>query len=223
MVSVRLNFVPPSVPDIASLHIYEAPSSGGPWTEIEQVPVTPPDYISEYTTDKAASVNDWFAIDWYDAKGGHLGISAPVQGGTEYLVGELIERVMLRDPSLDENVIRQEAEAVVQLYYNADPYTLLVSDASYIELSGLTLLTLARCWIFQLASGATQSYVAGLVSQTSSSQQQQSKNIADLLKAAERMLGLSGSRILQLAEVDIAGGTATTTLPDESRLLVEIL
>jgi hypothetical protein len=227
-VSVHLDFIPPDVPDLTTLKIYEAPVQGGPYTVIETItPVgTQGSYITEYTTNMATSLTDWFAIEWIDSKGASFGVSQGVQGGVESLVSEIVDRVMLRDPSVNEGVAGQEAEAVVEKFYGAtDPLAMLKSDATASELSGLTLLTLVRSKIATISSSSTStSYTAGLVSQSGGSGASTSFDaLAKLLEQANEMLGTSFSVILQLADNEIAGGAVIETLPDQSRLLVEVL
>lgn len=224
-VSVHLDFIPPNVPDLASLKIYEAAAKTGPWTVIETVTAigSQGSYISEYTTANATSLTDWFSIEWIDSKGASYGQSQGVQGGVESLVSEIVDRVMLRDPTLNEQVVGQEAEAVVEQYYNVtDPLSLLASDATAQELSGLTLLVLVRSKLVQISLGTTESYTAGLVSQkagTSSS----SADLEALLKAANVLLGTSFSVVLQMRDNCIAGGMVISGIPDQSRLLVDLL
>ena len=226
---IRLKFVPPYEEDLVSLLVYEGVASDGPWTLIDTVTEigTYPTYINDYTTVNAQSSTDWFAIDWEDSKGARLGLSQAIQGGTENLVGEIVERIQLRDPNVDERVAQQEAEAAIQQYYGVDPYTVDASEANYVIKRGLTMLSLARILLVNVSStvGVTSGYVAGLVSQTANnaSIQNVTANAKDLLDQAMKDLGLSYSTILLFAQTEIAGDTATTTLPDESRLLVEVL
>ncbi len=223
-VNVRLRFVAPYEKNLVKLMIYEGATNTGPWTQIDETTEIGsfPAYIDEFTTSLADAIDDWFSIDWEDDKGATLGLSQPIQGGTTSLVGEIVERILVRDPTISELVALQEVEAVVESYFGVDPYTLFPDDANYRIKRGLTLLALAKSWIFKLASGTTLSYTAGLISQTSgTSQSQQSQNIEDLIKEAEKDLGLSFSIICQMMDIEIAGGQAVLAELDQSRLLIE--
>src|SRR5262245_28257796 len=103
MATVRLDFTPPGIPDVTKLHIEEAPASGGPFVEIEQVASgTYPNYISYYVTQNASSATYWFRIRWETSQGAFTPYSGALQGGTKTLVQEIVDRVMLRNPSLNE-------------------------------------------------------------------------------------------------------------------------
>ena len=54
-VSVRLDFTPPSQPNMATLFVEEAPAKEGPFAAIDQTTAvgTYPNYISSYTTQLA--------------------------------------------------------------------------------------------------------------------------------------------------------------------------
>jgi hypothetical protein len=224
MASVHLDFIPPDHEDVTQLIIYESASPTGPWNIIETVATvgTYPNYITEYTTTAATSAQNWFSIEWKDSKGASFGQSQGVQGGAESLVSEIVDRVMLRDPSIKEEIAAQEAEAVVEKFYGTtDPLSKLASDATAQELSGLTLLTIVRSKLVTISQTSNAGYTAGLVSQTASSTASTSlDNLKALLEEANILLGLSFSVVLQLAEIDIAGG-ASLVSNDQSRLLVE--
>jgi hypothetical protein len=83
-VPVTIDFVPPTVPDITKLHIYEGTSPNAVFDEIEIVtPVgTYPNYITRYTTTKATSKDNGFAIAWENGQGEISEMSNPMQGGT---------------------------------------------------------------------------------------------------------------------------------------------
>src|SRR5262245_35971053 len=103
MASVRLDFTPPGIPDVIELHVEEAPDSGGPFVQIDTADSgTYPNYISSYTTQLATSTTYWFRIRWETLQGVFTPYSAPLQGGTKTLVQEIVDRVMLRNPSLNE-------------------------------------------------------------------------------------------------------------------------
>lgn len=225
MFSVHLDFIPPDVPDLTKLYIYEAPDKTGPWTLIETVtPVgTQGDYISEYTTMFATSKTDWFSIEWEDAKGASLGQSQGVQGGVESLVSEIVDRVLLRDPSVNEEVAAQEAEAVVEQFFGSvDPLSVVVSDATARQLSGFTLLTLVRSKLVTISQGSSTGYTAGLVSQTGATNTSL-PDLKALINEANILLGSSFSVILQMKDNCIAGGVVTNGNMDQSRLLVDLL
>jgi len=225
-VPVHLDFVPPDEPDLARLVIYEATSKDGPWTEIETVTNVGEqgNYITEYTTALANSSSDWFSIEWFDSKDASFGQSQGVQCGVQGLVAEIVDRVMLRDPSVNENVVAQEAEAVVEQYMGTnDPLSVPTSDATARQLSGLTLLTLVRAKLFTISTSNSTGYTAGLVSQTGGSASTSFDTLERLMEEANELLGTSFSVIMQLEEIEVAGGSVTPGIPDQSRLLVDIL
>lgn len=222
MATVRLDFIPPTDPDLVSLKIFESSAKGGPFNQIEDVTVIGeyPNYISTYTTTAAQQIDSWFAIDWFDDKGGHLGMSDPIQGNADLLLAEIVSRVMTRDPTINENIIYDEAQAVLELFLppGTDIEDAPMDMASYSERSGLTLLTMARCYIFSISEGEEE-YTVGLVSQKLKSARS-TDYVEALLRRAEAALGLSYSAILQMAEIPIAGEVSETT--DLTRLLIEL-
>jgi hypothetical protein len=225
MVPVHLDFIPPNVPDLAKLYIYEAPSQNGSYALIETVTDIGSygNYLSEYTTIHAASKTDWFAIEWEDIKGASLGMSQGVQGGVESLVSEIVDRVLLRDPNINEEIAAQEAEAVVETFFNTtDPLSLVASDATARQLSGLTLLTLVRSKLTSISQGSSTGYTAGLVSQSGATTTSL-PDLKALINEANILLGTSFSVILQMKDNEIAGGAVCVGIPDQSRLLVDLL
>jgi hypothetical protein len=220
--NVPLDFTPPTEPDITKLHIEEATAMIGPFSEIEVVTSIGayPDYITRYTTTLASSLNNWFRIRWENSKGAYSPYSNPIQGGTTTLVQEIIDRVMLRDPLADENITKQEAEAVIEdVLYVTDPYAVDPTLVTAKQKSGITFLTLARVYlssiVTSISAGDTSSYTAGLVSQSSgtNSQSQISQglsNIQQLIEWANRDLGLDYSVVMLLAEIDVAGALWST-------------
>jgi len=207
MASVYLNFIPPNdVPDLVALHIYEAPAQNGPFSEIEAVTSvgSPGAYITAYTTDQALSETDWFAIQWENSKGAFSELSSAIQGGTTNVVSEIVERVMLRDPTLKEQIVAQEAEAVVWSFYGANPPPL--DEINPKTLSGLTLLTMAQCYIVRISAGigTTTSYTAGLITQKTDTHAQTASmdTIRDLVAAANSLLGRSFSIVALMPEVE---------------------
>jgi hypothetical protein len=224
MASVRLNFSPPIERDIVKLHILEASSQTGTFSEIEEVDQigTYPNYISYYTTDLAQSAYDWFRIQWEDDKGALSDLSEAVQGGTESYVGELTEWVMLRDSTINENVASQEVEsALFQVFGTTTPDSLNPN-----EKSGIVLLAMARIYLTKLgsSSGRAQKWTAGLITMdTGTTAAQQSKaNIDALLKQAGKLLGVAYGVIAQMAEVEVAGVPPEIVTFDPSRLLIEV-
>jgi hypothetical protein len=232
MPSIHLRFIPPDVESLAKLVIYESPSQTGTFTQIEEVTAigSYPDYIDEYTTSLAGNVNHWFSIEWVDSKGASSGLSPPVQGNQETVVGEVVQRVMLRDASLKELVVLQETEAVVAQVFGADPYSVPITSVTYPQWRGMTNLTLAYCYLGQLVTTSTTSgasWVAGLVSMKGDSSSTGKSSKADaidaLMQKASADLGISMSRVLQMAEAAISGLLNEVNEFDQSRLLVEIL
>lgn len=231
MASVPLDFTAPDWPNLTIMRIYEAPAQGGPWTEIEEVtPVgTYPDYISRYTTNMATSELSWFSIEWEDNKGAKSPLSNPIQVGQNSLAAEITSRAMLRNPNLNEMVVYQSAQGVIATIYGdviPDP-----DDVPYDTLDGMTMLTMARTMIFDVATAAAagnvSKFTAGLVSMETGSTSGSStgdpfKTVDALIKAANALLGVDYSVILFLKEIEIAGGLAGIVSWDQSRLLMEI-
>lgn len=220
MASVRLNFSPPIEQGITKLYIFEAADQAGPWDEIEVVTSVGayPEYISHYTTDQASSGVSWFRIRWEDNKGAMTDYSEAVQGGTETVVGELVEMVMLRDPTINENVAMQEIEAVLDLvFHDQDP------ELSPSQKSGVVMLAMARVYLTKVTTQSTASeWTAALVSMKVGDTQQGKANVEWLLKEASKSLGMSFSVVAQMAELEIPGLTPSVNGFDPSRLLVEI-
>jgi hypothetical protein len=223
--SVVLDFVPPSEPDIAALRVFEAPSSAGPFAQILRTTAvgTYPNYLTRLAV-TAASVTNWFSIQWEDVNGVLSPQSAPIQGGTDTLVGRVVARVLQRDSTLSEPVVTQEAEAAIATYLNIDPYDPDVT-VTYAQLNGLTYLVMGRTMISrqlqQAASGSVDDATIGLVSMksgtTSTSQTSQSKDaVKDILELAMQELGVPRSVILHLAEPTTIGSFSSY---DHSRLI----
>lgn len=228
--NVILDFVPPDVPGFTKLLIYEsATQAGAPGTLIETVTDIGeyPDYITRYTTTQAASGTGWFSVQFEDEQGGRTTVSDSVQGGTFTAISKLIQRVLSRDSTLDENVVLQEAEAVLATIMNVDdPYTVDVATITYPQWVGMTYLVLARSYIGELVSGGeSESYTAGLVSQKSASAdaEKRLKLIKELIDFANIELGLNYSIVMLLEDIDPTGlGSITSVTYDQSRLLLEI-
>lgn len=234
MPSVFLDFVPPNdIPNLVSLYILEATTKDGPFNEIEEVTEigTSGNYITTYTTENATSKTNWFAIFWEDDKGAQTPYSAAVQGGTRTLVAEIVSRVLLRDPSINEAIATQEAEAAISDYYGVlDPYSIDPETVPPNVISGMTYYTMARCYISSAVSTSTAAtaggkWVAGLVSlDTSSSSKATSiwDNIENLLRVANRELGRSYSIVALMEEITVAGGYRRVVGADLSRLIIEV-
>lgn len=232
-VSVYLDFIPPNqIPNLAKLHIFESADQNGTFDEIEVVtPVgSTGNYITSYTTDKATSASNWFTIQWEDDKGALTDMSDPVQGGTRTLVYEIVQRVLLREPNLSEEIVVQEAEAAISDYYGViDPYSIDPSTVSPKILSGLTNLTLARTYISRTISAtATEGtkWVAGLVSLDTTSGSSKSADPVDRVKAllalANHDLGRNYTVIMLLEEIEVAGGYQQVVAQDLSRSIIEV-
>jgi hypothetical protein len=233
MASVTLQFQLPADPDIASLRIYESPTPDGTFTLIEEVDEigTYPNYITDYVTQNATNEDNWFAISWVDSGGSESDLSTPVQGGTDSVVHQIVERVYQRAPSLSKNIVIQEAEAVVEQYFGMNPYTVPL-PVSYRVLTGLTYITMARASLSQQAhtsissSSFADSWTAGLVSMKAESGSGSQSEIQQasfdwLISEANKMLGLGMGVIAQMATPEIAGGmTVIEPVVDQSRLIV---
>lgn len=228
MASVPLRFVPPNDKDLTTLLIFEGLASDGPFTQIESVSAigTYPNFITEYTTDQAVSDNNWFSIRWIDNKNAMTEFSNPVRGHTQTLIGKLTSNVLLRDPTLDDNVVSQVAEWVVARVMNTEePWALAVSDATFAQVEGMTLLILARSTLHSLISSSSgESYTAGLVSQKSGGSTMLNRDlIKALVDEANMLLGISFTVVMLLEDIDPTGmGTVSTIGVDQSRLLISI-
>jgi hypothetical protein len=203
--SVFLSFVPPDIEGLASLHIEEAPAAVGVWAEIETVAAIGayPNYITDHTTNAALAVDDWFRIRWGFPDNTFTAYSAPWKGGTTTLVAEIVRRVRERDPSLNVEIVAQEAEAVIQRVFgdNVDPYDVTLT-ATYRQINGLTYLVMARSYVFAAAGiKDVQSATLGLVSFRTESGQQRNVDVQALLDLANIDLGFATSRVLELEDI----------------------
>jgi hypothetical protein len=237
MVSQYLNFLPPSAPNIDALLIYEGPTSAGPFALIETTTNvgSPPNYITEYTTDNATSHTNYFVIQWRDDDGNLGEPSAPIKGNTQTVVAEVVERVLLRSPNLDERIVVQEAEAIIEYVFNKNPYEVSIDEVTYTQLAAMTDLALVYSTfttqtIAQASTSSVASYTAGLVSEKSGDVTQSGSaqsgfgNLTDLEERAWKRLNVRGiSRIGQLAPLGLDAligiGCPTASLLDVSRLL----
>jgi hypothetical protein len=210
MASIPLRFVPPDIDNLTTLKVWEGSVADGAFVLIDTVTDIGeyPNYITEWTTQNANLVTDWFAISWVDDGDAESPLSAPIQGGTTTLVAKLIQRVRERNRNVDINVVQQEAEAVLQTYFGdtADPYDVTLT-ANYKILNGLTYMTLARTLMAELLSQTeVNQATVGLVSFKSATGQNTLANIQELIDMAERDLGIGGSVVLDLDRLCITYG-----------------
>jgi len=228
MASVFLNFTPPDREDLTKLRIFEATDAAGPWNEIEVVTDigSYPNYISSYTTNLATSAVNWFSIQWEDAKGAQTDQSNAIQGGTETLVGEIVDRVLVRDNTLDEQVVLAETEALLERYFRQDPYTVDPASVGYATKNSLAKMVQAKSMYSKVisSSSSSDSWTAGLVSMkaSSGSATQTLEIIDNLMAEAARELGVGVSIVAQMMEIPIAGGMSRIVSADISRLLIEV-
>lgn len=226
MATIAIDFTPPDIPGVAALRIYEAPTKEGSYVQIERTTAVGvfPTYISRYTSVLATSSTDWFRIAWEDEAGDVSLMSAPVQGGTSSLVAILVNRVMLRDPTLSEQVVAQVAEAVVsKVMQTTDPYDVTLT-ATYEQLEGMTLMILARGNMHMIMSSqSSDSYTAGLISIKQSSSKSTSTDLIQwLIDEANKLLGLNYSAVFLMEDIPIAGGATSAWDVDQSRLQVTV-
>lgn len=228
-VPVHLDFTPPSVPDIVKLYIYEADDAAGTGEVQIDVVVPPnlgsyPTYISSYTTALANSANHWFSIDWEDSKGAKLGQSGRVQGGTNLLINQVVNRVLLLDPTLNEASVTFEVEAIIaEMLHTANPYDPSLT-ATYQQMRGMVYLALARTLIVSSITSSissADSVTLGLVSMKggTSSTEKVTKDVQNLIDLANSALGIATSVVLQMEEVTYGLGQRGIEW-DQSRLMV---
>ena len=223
---VTLDFTAPIDPDIETLKVWE---SNNPDTGFVVIDSTSnvgeyPNYISRFTTLLATNDSDWFAISWVNAAGDESDLSAPIQGRTTTLVGKIVDRVLLRDSSLDERIVVQAAEYVIStVLHTEDPYDIaLLTGITYRQLEGLTLLTMARSMVSEMTSGSSASYTAGLVSQKEDTGSRTMDIVRDLIAEGNKALGLGFTYIMLLEDIDPTGlGSISTVGIDQTRLMLE--
>lgn len=224
--AVELQFIPPDSDDIVTLHVEEAPTSSGTFTEKQTFAAGAyPNYIDKVTVTNVTNPLDWFRVRWQDSGGAYTPYSAPIQGGTTTLVAQVQDRVILRNPLVNKIVAGQEAEATVSEYFMVDdPYSVDPAKGVPKVLSGLTLLTLARCYAIRLISGGTQQkWAAGLVSMDQGSTTNQSWDSIDrLIDLANKELGRNYSRIMLMEEITVGGGLRQLQSFDVSRAIIEL-
>lgn len=223
--AVTIRFIAPSEVGIVALRIYEGAAVDGPFNLIERTTDigTYPDYIGHYTTVLETSSVDWFAIAWEDESGAVSPMSEAVQGGTETLVGILTGRVALRMPDVDENVIRQESEAVIEDVLRKDPYGANDPTVKYKTWSGMTLMVMAKVQLSEIASAnaSSEGFTAGLVSMKSSSASLEIDDVKRLIDEASRLLGFTTARVVQMCVPEIAQGYSEIVMADISRLEID--
>ncbi len=230
MASVILDFVPPAEDGYDVLQVFESPTKeGAPGTLAQSFPISGA-YPTRITVTSATSPTGWFSIRWgINAANVFTPFSEPLQGGTQTLVGIIINRVMLRQPNSDENVVLQIVEAVVEMYFGTtEIYDIDPDTVSRAVIEGLTLYTMARNLVTQMSTSASSSsgsgWTAGLVSMKASSDSSVKlswETIDRLLKDAEKLLGMGYSRIAQM-DIEIVGGMSEIVTADISRLLIEV-
>jgi len=228
MASVYLRFVPPDVDDLVQMNIYEGVDPTSSFHLIESVTDigTYPEYIDNYTTSVAENTSDYFSIEFIDNKDASTGLSAPVKGDLTLAVAEIQQRVMERDSTIDDRIALQEAESAIAFAFpGTDPYDPTL-QLDYVQKRGLTNLTLAMCYLTQMARAQAFSWVAGIVSMKISDRaaQLRADAIKGLIASANVDLGINFSMVAHLKDIEVAGG-ASRTLPlgiDRTRLLVEL-
>lgn len=205
MASQSFDFIAPDQPNLVRLFIFEASSSDGPWVRIDEVDQigTYPTYIGSYTTENATAADDWFAIQWMDDGGALSKLSTPLKGGTNTLVGAIVDRVLQRDMNLSKDVVRQEAEAAIQLLLgeNVNPYDPSLS-VSYRVKNGLTYLVLARTYLVSSVTSSAsdvQQATIGVITMKTQSGGSQTVDVSALLEQANDALGIGIARVLQMA------------------------
>lgn len=225
-VDVHLNFLPPTVPDLTKLRIFESPTINGIYNEIEVVTAigSYPEYITRYTTASALAADDWFRIQWEDSKGAKTDMSEPWKGGTESLVSQITEMVLLRDPGINENVAAQEAAAVIEKTFKVtDPMSLYANHGTHTQRIGLVYMVMARSYITDvIRSAQSGSYTAGLVSQKSETNPKVTTDLIKwLLQEANILLGTGYTLVMLLEDIDPTGIGARSGIEwDQSRLLM---
>lgn len=207
MASIALEFIAPDMPDLAELQIYESANQSGPYTLIETVTSIGSfgNYIENYTSTFATSLDNWFMIQWQDSKGAQSKQSTPIKGKTQLLIGRIVDRVLQRNVALSPQVVAQEAEAAIEVFFGADPYTVdddnLATGRKYQIINGLTYMVLARTMLVRLIqTGSLQSATLGLVSFKNISGQQK-LDIQELVDLANKELGIDQSVVIDMERI----------------------
>lgn len=226
MATVTLDFLPPTDPDVVTLHVQEAPTAEGVFTNLASHSAgTYPDYITKVEITDAVSATDWFRIAWENLSGGMTPYSDPIPGGTTTYLSKLIDRVLLRMPDANENVVAQEAEAAIEEVLRVDPYTSADAAVKYKTWNGMTILVMARMQLSDYAAqnSISESFTAGLVSMKSDTASKiDLRGIRDLIEEAGRLLGFSTARVAQMCIPEIAGGLSQVVMADISRLQIDV-
>lgn len=225
MATIPLSFIAPDIDGLTELRIYESSSSSGPFSLIDTItPVVDDDdnYISEAVTSNAASASDWFAIAWYDGAT-ETDLSSPIKVVAS--LARVVNGVLLRDPSLNAQIVAEEAEVALYDYFGANWSEAVPTPR---EMSGLIWMAMARAYISKIveAASASESYSAGMVSQKTASSSGSGTNylamVERFLDFANAELGTNKSVVMQLADFDPTGmGTLSLITIDQSRLVLE--
>lgn len=221
----EIKFVPPDDDNIETAKIYTSPDKTGPWTishviETDEIGVYP-DYIDKYTIISEPGL--WVTVSFVTGTGVESPKANPLLLGTDTVIGELIDRILRRDSTLNENVVKEVAEATLEKFFNKDPYEVMPAQLTYKRYYGLTMLALASIYrIRENTSTQPTSWTAGLVSLNTAKGGSPGADIEALEKEAAKWLGLSGSRIAQMAKVEIASGLSEIVCRDLSRLMIEV-
>lgn len=193
---------------VAELYVYESANPTGPFVQIgDPFPVVAGMTLNEVDVD-ATLATDWFAVQWMDEAGAWVApLSPPIKAGGESFVQTVVDRVMQRDMSLNADVVRQEAEAAIESYFNKNPYGVTLADISdgqqYRIINGLTYLAMARGYIVASSSNSSvESATLGLVSFRSESGSTKNVDVAALIELANLALGMNTSLVMQMADIE---------------------
>jgi len=229
MASVSLTFIPPSRPGFVKLHIFETADPAQLAALIDTIENigSYPNYITKASTNNAAAIDDWFAIQWEDDQGVVTVLSELMKGGVTTLIGELVNRVIMRNPAFDGAIVVQETEGVISFVYNVDdPYTIELASVNKLWMVELTNLIFVACEYLNVLLGASSSnaYTAGVISEsTSTSSLAILDSLEKLEKRSLRRLGIGGSWLASIdrgtVEDRLFSVTGDKTLIDVSRLL----
>lgn len=223
---VRLDIVPPETDDYTQLLVYEsATQAGAPGALISTVAITSAAYPT-YVVVNATAENYWFSIKYVNAQGAPGPYSDPVQGGTYTLLATLVTRVMQRDLTIDENIVVQEAEAIIEEFFpTLKVWAVTPGQATLRQISGMTLLLLARIYLMNFLTEAStdDSFTAGLVSlKSTSATKRDLASIKEIIALANSYLGLHYSVKLLLKEIEVGGGYKQLQGVDMTRLIYEV-
>jgi hypothetical protein len=229
MARVVLNISPYEAPGAASVQVYESATVDGPFVLVDTLAAgVYPDYVTRIDTNLATNDADWFAVQWLAADGAELTpLSPPIRAQAYSFVQMVADRVRQRDPSLNEDVVIQEAEGAIERYlgknpYAADFYLDLLVGTRYNVLNGLVYLTMARSMLDRLikTSNVTKATI-GVVSMQSGDTTTSVKNIEALIGMANDLLGLTYSLVMVLEDIEIGNSVRGVMWRDQSRLVLE--